>query len=66
MPEERRVPLRRRDFLTELRIDLAIASADFFLNTPRSKSIALLVDWTCATQRRLRLFISKFFHSRGI
>ena len=53
MPEERIVPLRRRDLFTERNTDFAIASADFFLNTPGSRSIALLVDCTPATHWRL-------------
>src|SRR5438445_9462670 len=49
MPEERVVPFLRRERLTDLRIDLAIALADLFLNTRGSRSIASLVDWTRAT-----------------
>src|SRR5947209_17273662 len=58
MPEERTVPLRRRDLFTERRTDLAMAVPDFFLNTPPSRSMALLVDCTCATQRRCFLLMS--------
>lgn len=59
MPEDKTVPLRRRDFLTDRKTDFAIASADFFLNTPRSRSRALLVDCTRDTQRRLLFILSK-------
>jgi hypothetical protein len=38
------VPFLRRDFFTDRRTDFAMALGDFFLNTPVSKSIALLLD----------------------
>jgi hypothetical protein len=64
MPEERVLPFFRRERLTERKIDLAIPFADFFLNTPFSRSIASLRDCTRATHLRflLRLTMDQYMN----
>jgi hypothetical protein len=57
IPEESVVPFLRRDLFTDLRIDRAMPFGDFFRNTPGSRSIASLLDWTFATHLRLRVLI---------
>lgn len=62
MPEDSVLPFFRRERLTDRRMDFAIPLADFFLNTPGSRSIASLRDCTRATHFRfpLRLTILQY------
>ena len=65
MPEESVLPFFRRERLTERRTDFAIPLADFFLNTPGSRSIASLRDCTRATHLCFPLLLTMYQYMSG-